>query len=108
MKKSTTYELQNLIEQIESADKMVKAHKGNTSSFMRAQYEAEKEELLSKLIDELVDSDNRSQYSFKLILMAITKFYPELFRRSAGSRVSGHLRLDKHYKELKGLESVLA
>lgn len=69
---------------------------------MLDQYAAKKEKLLGYLIDELVDSKLRSPYSFKIILLALQKFYPELTRKNSS------LLDDKHYGELKDLESVLS
>lgn len=109
MKATKTYKLQDLIEQIEWVDKMIKSHKENPSPFMREQYEAEKEELLGQLIDELVASENRSTYSFKLILMAINKYYPQLIvsGKTSVKKTAQWKSEDKHYKELRGLEGVL-
>ena len=98
------YKLKHLIDQIEWVDKMIKSHKGNPSPFMREQYETEKEELLGQLIDNLVDPHNRSPYSFKLIRMAIAKYYPGVVKRGK----SIHITKDRHYNELKALETALA
>jgi hypothetical protein len=99
MKESKKYQLQDLIEKIEKVDEMVKVHASNPSKFMLEQYEAKKEKLLGYLIDELVDAKIRSPYSFKLIILALIKFYPEL--------MSPKNKKDKHYDELKDLEEVL-
>ena len=103
MSASKIYQLQHLIEKIEEVDGMIKKHSSNASAFMLEQYEAKKEKLLGYLIDELVDAKLRSPYSFKLILLALMKFYPELIQKNPSS-----LKLDKHYGELKDLEAVLA
>lgn len=100
LKESKKYQLQDLIEKIEGADKMVKLHSSNPSKFMLEQYQAKKEKLLGYLIDELVDAKMRSPYSFKLVILALMKFYPELMKPKK-------LFQDKHYEELKGLEAVL-
>lgn len=100
LKESKKHQLQDLIEKIEGADKMVKLHSSNPSKFMLEQYQAKKDKLLGYLINELVDSNVRSPYSFKLIILALTKFHPELLK-------SKKLSTDKHYQELKDLESVL-
>jgi ribosomal protein S15P/S13E len=101
LKGSKKYQLQDLIEKIEEADKMIKAHSKNSSKLMLEQYEAKKQKLLGYLIDELVDAKVRSPYSFKLIYMALHKFYPKLmkseYKETAGTS-----------KELKSLEAVLA
>lgn len=99
MKESKKYELQDLIEKIEKVDEMIKIHKSNPSKFMLNQYEAKKEKLLAYLIDELMDSKVRSAYSFKLIMMALTKFYPGLASKPFKN---------KEYPNLKDLEAVLA
>ena len=99
MSKSKIYELQDLIEKIDEVDKMIQLHQSNPSKFMLIQYEAKKEKLLGYLIDELVDSKLRSPYSFRLIFLALTKYYPDLVKKP--------VKDNKHYNELKGLESVL-
>jgi hypothetical protein len=100
---SKKYQLQDLIEKIEQVDKMVKLHASNPSKFMLEQYEAKKEKLLGYLIDELADAKLRSPYSFRLIILALMKFYPELTKPKNKAILQ-----DKHYNELKGLEAVLA
>jgi hypothetical protein len=100
---SKKYQLQDLIEKIEEVDKMVKLHASNPSKFMRQQYETKKEKLLGYLIDELLDAKVRSPYSFRLIVLALIKFYPETTQPKSKA-----ITKDKHYKELKGLEAVLA
>lgn len=104
LKESKKHELQDLIEKIEKVDKMIKLHSSNPSKFMLEQYQAKKEKLLSYLIDELVDAKIRSPYSFRLIIMALMKFYPELIKKEATKKLSK----DRHYQELRGLEAVLA
>ena len=93
------YQLQDLIGKIDEVDKMVKLHASDSSKFMLQQYEAKKEKLLGYLIDELVDSPLRSHYSFKLVLMALKKYYPDLNKKVSS---------DKNYEELKSIEAVLA
>jgi len=78
MKEHKKYQLQDLIEKIKKVDDMIKFHSSNPSTFLLDQYQAKKEKLLSYLIDELITSEVRSPYSFKLIIMALIKFYPEL------------------------------
>lgn len=70
---------------------------------MKEQYEAKKEKLLGYLIDELIDAKIRSPYSFKIIILALMKFYPELKLPR-----SKKLLCDRHYDELKEIEQVLA
>jgi hypothetical protein len=101
LKESKKHELQDLIEKIEQVDKLIKIHAKNPSKFMVEQYEAKKEKLLGYLIDELVDAKVRSPYSFRLIYMALLKFYPKEMK--AGSKKTATLS-----KELKSLEAVLA
>jgi hypothetical protein len=97
---SKKQQLQELIEKIENVDKMIKLHSSNSSQFMLEQYQSKKEKLLGYLIDELIHAKLRSPYSFKLIMLALQKFYPEL-------KKSSKLLKDKHYKELKDIEAVL-
>ncbi len=99
------YQLQDLIEKIGEVDKMIKFHSSNPSKFMLEQYEAKKEKLLGYLIDELVDAKLRSQYSFRIILLALIKFYPQLGKANSHTIFN---KKDKHYGELKNLEAVLA
>ena len=101
LKESKKHRLQDLIEKIGQADDMVKKHSSNPSKFMLEQYEAKKEKLLGYLIDELVDASIRSPYSFKLIQLALKRFYPKLMKPGNNSLHN------KHYKELKELEAVL-
>ena len=69
--------LQDLIEDLKKVDAMVKLHSSNPSKFMLNQYLAKKEKLLSFLIDELIDSKVRSVESFRIISLALMRFYPE-------------------------------
>lgn len=103
LKESKKYKLQDLIEKIEELDKIIKIHSSNPSKFMLNQYEAKKEKLLSYLIDELMDAKIRSPYTFRLVLLALQKFYPEINKSK-----SKLILKDKHYSELKELEAVLA
>jgi hypothetical protein len=103
MNESKKYELQDLIEKIDQVDKIITIHAGNPSKFMLEQYMAKKEKLLSYLIDELVDQKVRSAYSFKLISLALNKFYPDIAKKN-----NRQLSKVKNYKELKELEAVLA
>lgn len=103
MSESKKYQLQDLIERIERVDSMLKLHSSSSSSFMIEQYEAKKVKLLGYLIDELVDSKLRSAYSFRLVAMALAKFYPNLTKENKSK-----LYKNKSYKELKALETVLA
>jgi hypothetical protein len=90
--------LQDLINKIDDVDKMVKHHATDSSDFMLRQYEAKKEKLLGYLIDELINSSVRSHYSFKLISMALNKYYPDLNTK---------VEEDKNYLKLKEIEDVL-
>lgn len=103
MNEAKRYQLQDLIEKIDQVDKMIAIHSGNSSKFMLEQYKAKKEKLLGYLIDELVDSRIRSPYSFRIILLALNKYYPNLTSKSKRS-----LSKEKHYDELMSLESVLS
>jgi hypothetical protein len=104
LSESKKYKLQDLVEKIEEVDKMVKLHSSNPSKFMLKQYEAKKEKLLGYLIDELSDSKLRSPYSFRLISLALNKFYPEVTKEKIRK---SHVVKDRHYSELNKLETVL-
>ncbi len=101
MNEAKKHQLQDLIDKIERVDKMVKVHSSNPSKFMLEQYESKKEKLLSYLIDELVDARLRSPYSFRLVMLALIRYYPEVINAKKPMK-------DKHYNELKDLEAVLA
>lgn len=101
MNEAKKYQLQDLIEKIDRVDKMIKFHSTSPSKLMLVQYEAKKEKLLSYLIDELVDAKLRSPYSFRLVMMALNKYYPEIQKQKKPIK-------DKHYEDLKELELVLA
>ena len=77
------YQIQDLIEKIKRVDRMIKIHSTNPSKVMMEQYQAKKEKLFGYLIDELIQAKVRSPYSFKLIQIAIKKFYPELQVKTA-------------------------
>jgi len=98
------HKLEDLISKIEEVDKMVKLHSANPSKFMLVQYQAKKEKLLGYLIEELADVKLRSPFSFRIIMLALIKFYPELVD---GKKEKAILKKDKHYSELKNLEAVL-
>jgi hypothetical protein len=70
--------IQNLLEQIEKVEKMILFHSSNPSSLMASQYTEMKQRYFSQLIAELMDLQNLSKYSFKLIYLALNKYYPEL------------------------------
>ncbi len=106
MSESKKYQLQDLIERIEKVDKMLKLHSANPSTFMTKQYEAKKLKLLGYLIDELADAKLRSPYSFRLIGLALKKYYP--IQSKAGKKKPAKTKLNKRDKELQALESVLA
>ncbi len=99
------YKLQDLIEKIEKVDDMVKLHSSNPSKFMYEQYSAKKEKLLGYLIEELADAKLRSPYSFRIIVLALMRFYPEVIESKAKK---ASLSKDRHYHELNSLEQVLA
>ena len=101
MNESKKYQLQDLIEKIDRVDKMVKLHADNPSKFMLEQYEAKKEKLLCYLIDELVDAKLRSPYSFRLIHLALKKYYPEI------ANPKKRILRNGRNKELMELEAVL-
>lgn len=97
MTESKKRELQNLVQEIQKVDDMIKLHKSNPSKFMLEQYEAKKEKMLVYFIDELASAKPTSPYSFKLILLAIEKFYPDIDRKTQDEDA-----------DLKDLEAVLA
>lgn len=101
MTEAKKYQLQDLIEKIDQVDSMIKLHADNPSSFMLEQYEAKKQKLLGYLIDELIDSTLRSPYSFRIIVLALQKYYPEV--------ISGKSRIKKGKNDdtLKDLEAAL-
>lgn len=78
MNEAKKHQLKDLIEKIERVDEMIKFNLSNLSKDELVKYEAEKEELLACLIQELASDKIRSIYSFKLIVMAINKFYPDI------------------------------
>ncbi len=99
MQESKKHQLHDLIEKIDRVDQLIKFHSSNPSSFMSEQYESKKEKLLSYLIDELVDSKIRSPHSFRLIFMALLKYYPEISDENSNLR--------KTNSSLNDLEAVL-
>lgn len=101
MKSQKVYEIQNLIEQIERVDKMVKFHSASNSRFMYNQYESEKEDLLSKLIDKLARWDNLSPYGFQLIFLAIKKYYPEIIKSK--TNIAKQVKKDKELREVEAM-----
>jgi hypothetical protein len=107
MKKSRKHKIEDLVEQIEKVNKMIALNGSNPSKLMVDQYEYRKELLLSELIDELKDIHSLSKYSFQLIFLAINRYYPELIV-AATSKGKKQIKKDKHYKDLKAIEAVLA
>jgi hypothetical protein len=103
MNEAKKYKLQDLIEKINEVDNMIKVHSSNPSKFMIDQYKAKKEKLLGYLIDELVDAQIRSPFSFRLIMLALNKYYPNLNKLEQKSK-SEEIR----YNGLKDLEAILA
>jgi hypothetical protein len=63
----------DLLNDVKKVDVMVRLHVGD--SFMRNQYEAEKNKLISFLIDELVSPSVLSESSLHTVWMLIDKFY---------------------------------
>jgi len=105
MTASQKYKIQDLIEHIEKADQMIQFNSANPSKLMADQYEYMKERFLSELIEELMNINNLSKYSFKLISIAINKYYPEL--KQGKSTKENSTRINKQLKEFKELEAVL-
>lgn len=85
---------------------MIKIHINNPSGFMLEQYQAKKEKLLSYLIEELTDAKVRSPYSFRLIMLALNKFYPDIQNKPVklNLKKQDNINLD----DLKELERALA
>ncbi len=106
MTASQKYRILDLIEQIEKVDKMILFHENSPSKLMAEQYEYRKKLFFKELIEEIMKIDDLSKYSFKLISLAINKFYPELVQSSAGKE-SKSIKINKQLKEFKELEAVL-
>ena len=100
------YRIQDLIEQIEKVDKMIQFNSTNPSRLMTDQYEDLKKRFLSELIEELMSIQDISKYSFKLINIAINKYYPELIQKATTKKKNG-TKISKQLKEFKELEAVL-
>ena len=92
----------DLIEKIDQIDKMIALHANNPSKFMLEQYMTKKEKLFGFLVDEFVDAKIRSPYSFRLIMLALKKYYPDIT-----SINNTNLSKEKHYNELMDFESAL-
>ena len=103
MTASQKYKIQDLVEQIEKVDKMIVFNASNPSKLSTDQYEYLKQRFLNELIEELMKIHNLSKYSFKLINLAINKYYPELIQTGA----SKDTKINKQLKEFKELEAVL-
>ena len=106
MTASQKYKVQDLIQQIEEVDKMILFHSTNPSKLMAEQYEDLKKRFLSELIEELMNIQNLSKYSFKLIALAINKYYPELIQTASGKKKDS-TKINKQLREFKELEAVL-
>lgn len=87
------HELQNLIQRIEDVDEMVKLHSSDSSDFMLSQYQAKKEKLLGYLIDELANSKFPSLERFKLIMLALKKYYPDLNKKTGKGNIQEQLKV---------------
>lgn len=96
------YKIQHLIEEIEKVDSMILFHSGNPSRLMTNQYAELKQRYFSQLIAELMDLQNLSKYSLKLIYLALVKYYPELNKtiESSNSEQSDMRRSPREFKEL--------
>jgi len=100
------YKIQDLIEQIEKVDKMILFHASNPSKTSLDQYEYMKKRFLNELIEELMKIQDISKYNFKLIYLAINKYYPELIQ-TATNKKKDSTKINKQLKELQELEAVL-
>ena len=94
------------MEQIESVDKMIIFHKWNPSPLMPEQYEYRKKLLFNELLQELSNMDNDSEYSFKLIYLAINKYYPAIASEKTVTE-NAKSRINKQLKVLQELEAAL-
>ena len=107
MDNAQKYKIEDLIEQIERTDKMILFNADNPSRFMTEQWEYRKRLLFNELIQELMNIKDASKYSFKLIYMAINKYYPELIKASANTE-NNSIEMIIQPKDVSELESVLA
>ena len=102
---STKNRIHDLMEQINRVDSMILLHSNNPSKRMSEQYEEMKKQFLGELIEELINIKHLSKYSFKLIDLAIKKYYPELIINE--SELNG-IKSKKSSLEFKELEAALA
>lgn len=99
MDNALKYKLLDLIDDIKEVDAMINLHSADQSAMMLDQYKFKKSKLVSYLIDELVNSELRSEKSIFIILKVIEKFYPNL---------KDEAQSDMNNEYLNELESVLA
>lgn len=107
MDQEQKYKIEDLIEQIEWSDKMILFHVDNPSRLMPEQYEYRKKLLFNELIEELMKIEDIPNYNFKLIYLAIHKYYPELIQ-TVPDKENNNVKINQQFKELKELEAVLA
>ena len=107
MTEDKKYRIQDLMEQIEKVDKMILFHADNPSKFMTEQYEDLKKRFLGELIDELMSISSLSKYSFKLVNLAINKYYPEL-KQATAIKKEDATNANTSLDEFKELEAFLA
>jgi hypothetical protein len=81
MKPGEYYELLNLLEELKGVEKMIKLHLDDDSDFMRLQYVAKKEQLISRFIDRLVSPPLLSAHSIHTIKMVIDRFYGDEMKK---------------------------
>lgn len=75
MKDNKLYHILDLIEEINSVDKMIFLHKDSSSNLMSSQYKNQKLKLSNYLVKELLtNSDNRAEVMY-IIKLFIEKFY---------------------------------
>ncbi|MBE8719948.1 hypothetical protein [Sphingobacterium pedocola] len=93
MKNVEMYGLMDLVDEIKKIDAIILLHKNaQDNDFMVSQYEAKKVKLMAQLIDALAAPKVRSEQSFSLIQMLLSKFYP--------SKIDNEVIKDNSLKEL--------
>ncbi len=80
MNEKKIIQLENLLEEINQVNSMLKLHslEDESERFMHLQYKNKKDKLISQVIDHLVTPSFRSTKSFALILKLLEKQYPHL------------------------------
>lgn len=96
MKDNKLYHILDLIEEINSVDKMIFLHNDSSSDLMSSQYKSQKLKLSNYLVKELLtNSDNRAEVMY-IIKLFIEKFY---------NNEINHLKFEEN-DNLKKIENV--